>query len=103
MRGQPMILRLVHTITCASSLQEAEAAFAALCGADLAAAKCMAGVLAVALPQSAPLWKAILEQAEQGPEHVDRQSGPALAECDAVDTARDLAAHMGWRRGEPSA
>ncbi len=115
MDGQPIVSQLTRTILCAHSVSEMEQAFAALVVADRLAADAFAIVLVCANPSTAPLWQSILDHAEgkyrlqdtQLEEinqafawltrrEANRESGPSLAECDAVDTARDIAGQMGW-------
>lgn len=103
MDGQPIILRLAHAVLCARSSDEAERAFAALVAEDRPAALGVRAVLVRAVPNSAPVWQSILDhEAQSRQPEVDRESGPPLATCDAVDTARDIAGQMGWRDMEPS-
>lgn len=95
MDGRPDILTLLHAISCAVSLDEAQIAFALLAAEDLQAAQGLAEVLQRAIPQTAPVWAAILERAkEQEPR---QHKAFRWSKRDAVDTAGKLAARMGWQ------
>ncbi len=95
------ILRVTHAVICGRSIEEAERAFATLCTVDLEAAIPLADLMVLASPGSASLWQAIIDtrakEQPQAPSDIDRQAGPALSDNDDSDTARALAAHMGWR------
>ncbi len=98
MDGQPIISQLSRAILCAHSIDEMARAFAALVVEDRGAARGLVIVLVRANPATAPLWRSILDhEAQSRQPNVDQESGPPLAECDAVDTARDIAEQMGWR------
>ena len=95
------ILSITHAVICGRSIDNAEMAFATLRKVDLEAAIHLADLLVLASPDSAPLWQAIIDHmAKEHPQSEDsdeRQSGPAMSDDDAQDTARDVAAHLGWR------
>ena len=101
----PPILLFAHAVLCGRSVDECERAFAGLCKEDLEAAIHLADLLAIALPHTAPLWRAIIDHYSQEPAatDVDRLSGLAMSDNDTRDTAGGLAAHMGWRDVEAGA
>lgn len=65
MGGRPNILTLLHAVSCAMSIEEAGATFALLANEDFEAAAALATVLARAMPNSDPLWTAILDRARE--------------------------------------
>lgn len=95
----PPILMFTHAVLCGRSVDECERAFASLCKTDLEAGIHLAGLLVIALPDTAPLWEAIIGHysQESTPTDIDRKSGLAMSQDDTRDTARGLADHMGWR------
>ena len=112
------IMSITHAIICGLSLEEAEQAFSMLCTVDLEAATHLADIMVLASPDSAPIWKSIIDHmAKEHPRTYnewastqskmtdDRESGPAMSADDTLDTAGNLADHMGWldveTRGKP--
>ncbi len=95
----PPILLYAHAVLCGRDMDECERAFAALCKEDLEAGIHLADMLVIALPHTASLWQAIIENysRESTATDIDRQSGLAMSQDDTLDTARGLADHMGWR------
>jgi hypothetical protein len=97
MDGRPDILTLLHAVSCATSIDEAKIAFALLAAEDLQAAKGLAEVLIRAIPQTAPVWAAVLDGArEQGVTRAKPKSF-RWGQRDAQHTADKIAARMGWR------
>ena len=92
------IMSITHAIICGLSLEEAEQAFSMLCTVDLEAATHLADIMVLASPDSAPIWKSIIDHmAKEHPRMTDdRESGPAMSADDTRDTAGGLADHMGW-------
>lgn len=95
--GRPDILDLLHLISCADSLEEAQMAFALLAGVDLKAAQGLAITLGRAIPQTGAVWKAILDRAKERNPRSARIKTFDWGQTDAADTADDLPARMGWR------
>ena len=101
------IMSITHAIICGLSLEEAEQAFSMLCTVDLEAATHLADIMVLASPDSAPIWKSIIDHmAKEHPRMTeDQESGPAMSAEDTLDTAGNLADHMGWldveTRGKP--
>lgn len=96
MDGRPHILTILHALSTARSLEEAEAAFTAFCAEDLGAAEHMAAVLATAAPNTASLWQTILDWAKEHQAGAERPKPFEWEGTDAADTADKLAAHVGW-------
>lgn len=65
----------------------------------------MAVVLVAAIPDSAPMWQAIMMEAKRNGTQADvkQPPGPPFAQCDAADTAAAFAGHLGWRDMERQA
>jgi hypothetical protein len=96
-------MRLAEAVLRSGDVEEAERAFAALAAADIHAANDLARVLIRAIPQSGPMWTAILRQAmtsqlvDQYNQEQEQPKPIDWGQTDAADTADGIAARMGWR------